>query len=145
MKKTLRSLFLWTVTAAMIAPASFAASVLPVNPVAVPRVETPVTENPKDAIKSALADFKSLSRKERKERIREVKHELKEYNKMKRSGHAPSTDQTLLIILAILLPPLAVYLHEGTINTKFWISLILTLLFFLPGIIYALVVVLNKD
>jgi len=50
-----------------------------------------------------------------------------------------------LVILAILLPPLAVYLHQGEINTKFWISLILTLLFFIPGIIYALIVVLGGD
>ncbi|MBK7885425.1 MAG: YqaE/Pmp3 family membrane protein [Chitinophagaceae bacterium] len=51
----------------------------------------------------------------------------------------------LLVILAILLPPLAVYLHQGEINTKFWISLLLTLLFWLPGIIYALIVVLGAD
>ncbi|OAV45925.1 hydrogenase expression protein [Lewinella sp. 4G2] len=47
----------------------------------------------------------------------------------------------LLIILAILLPPLAVFLHQGEINTKFWISLVLSLLFFLPGVIYALLVI----
>jgi len=41
------------------------------------------------------------------------------------------------------LPPLAVYLHEGVINSKFWISLLLTLLFWLPGVIYALIVILG--
>lgn len=50
-------------------------------------------------------------------------------------------DQILLIILAILLPPLAVYLAKG-IGTEFWIDLILTLLFWIPGIIYALIVIL---
>ncbi|RYF79670.1 MAG: YqaE/Pmp3 family membrane protein [Chitinophagaceae bacterium] len=49
----------------------------------------------------------------------------------------------MLVILAILLPPLAVYLHEGTTNTRFWISLLLTLLLWLPGVIYALIVVLE--
>jgi uncharacterized membrane protein YqaE (UPF0057 family) len=49
----------------------------------------------------------------------------------------------LLVVLAILLPPLAVYLHEGVINGKFWLDLILTLLFYLPGMIYALIVVLS--
>nr|WP_089317878.1 YqaE/Pmp3 family membrane protein [Pontibacter ummariensis] len=44
------------------------------------------------------------------------------------------------IILAVLLPPLAVFLHEG-IGSSFWISVILTLLFYIPGIIYALLVV----
>jgi len=108
---------------------------------------TPSTENPGviETFRSAVAEFKSLSKKERKARIKEVKKELKEYKKEKRAGNEPSTDKTLLIILAILLPPLAVYLHEGEINNKFWISLLLTLLFWLPGVIYALVVVLDKD
>jgi uncharacterized membrane protein YqaE (UPF0057 family) len=97
------------------------------------------------AFRSAMNEFKSLSKKERKARIKEVKKELKEYKKEKRAGQEPSTDKTLLIILAILLPPLAVYLHEGAINNKFWISLLLTLLFWLPGVIYALVVILDKD
>ncbi|MBA2498147.1 MAG: YqaE/Pmp3 family membrane protein [Chitinophagaceae bacterium] len=56
---------------------------------------------------------------------------------------APSTNTLLLVILAILLPPLAVYLHQGEINSKFWIALLLTLLFWIPGIIYALVVILG--
>jgi uncharacterized membrane protein YqaE (UPF0057 family) len=50
------------------------------------------------------------------------------------------TNQVLLIILAILIPPLAVGLKEG-IGSRFWISLLLTLLFFVPGVIYALLVV----
>ncbi|ALJ01095.1 hydrogenase expression protein [Rufibacter tibetensis] len=44
------------------------------------------------------------------------------------------------IILAILIPPLAVFLHEG-LGSRFWISLLLTLLFIIPGIVYALLVV----
>ncbi len=52
------------------------------------------------------------------------------------------TDTLLLVILAILLPPLAVYLLRG-IGTEFWISLILTLLFWLPGVIYALILILG--
>ena len=95
----------------------------------------------KDSIASAIAAFKSLPRSERRGLLKEAKQQLKEYR-----AHKPeSTDKTLLIILAILLPPLGVYLHEGEINTKFWIDLLLTFLFWLPGAIYALVVVLNKD
>lgn len=44
------------------------------------------------------------------------------------------------VLLAILLPPVAVYLHDG-IGTSFWINILLTLLFFLPGVIHALLVV----
>jgi uncharacterized membrane protein YqaE (UPF0057 family) len=95
-------------------------------------------------IKAALAEFKSLSRSERKLRIREAKKELKAYKNQQKNGAEPSTNTTLLVILAILLPPLAVYLHQGEINSKFWISLLLTLLFWLPGVIYALLVVLGE-
>ena len=87
-----------------------------------------------------------LSRKERRLRIKEAKSEIKKIKAEKKAGmDEPSTSQVLLVILAIILPPLAVYLHEGEINNKFWLDLVLTLLFFLPGVIYALIVVLKKD
>ncbi|HKL39835.1 MAG TPA: YqaE/Pmp3 family membrane protein [Cryomorphaceae bacterium] len=55
---------------------------------------------------------------------------------------AASGEATLLvIILTILLPPLGVALVFG-IGTEFWISLILTLLFYVPGLIYSLIVIL---
>jgi uncharacterized membrane protein YqaE (UPF0057 family) len=77
--------------------------------------------------------------------LKEVKKEFKSYKKQKKAGKEPSTNTLLLVILAILLPPLAVYLHQGEINSKFWISLLLTLLFWLPGVIYALVVILGNN
>nr|WP_225840855.1 YqaE/Pmp3 family membrane protein [Rufibacter glacialis] len=48
-----------------------------------------------------------------------------------------------MIVLAILLPPLAVFLHEG-LGSRFWISILLTLLFFIPGVIFALLVVTDS-
>ncbi|MEO6405573.1 MAG: YqaE/Pmp3 family membrane protein [Ferruginibacter sp.] len=141
MKKNVRFLFISCL--AMVINVSQAAVVFPsANPTAV--TEKPYVLNPVDAMKSALADFKNLSRKERKDRIKEVKHALKDMKKQKAAGE-PSTNTVLLVILAILLPPLAVYLHEGVINNKFWLDLVLTLLFFIPGVIYALIVVLGKD
>lgn len=47
----------------------------------------------------------------------------------------------LIIIITILLPPLGVALVFG-LSTEFWISLILTLLFYIPGLIYSLVIIL---
>ncbi|MCC7205276.1 MAG: YqaE/Pmp3 family membrane protein [Phycisphaeraceae bacterium] len=41
------------------------------------------------------------------------------------------------IILALLLPPVAAFLQVG-LSLHFWINLLLTLLFFLPGVIHAL-------
>ena len=96
-------------------------------------------------VKTAIAEFKSLSKKERKVMAKESKKELKAYKAAKKAGKEPSTNTLLLVILAILLPPLAVYLHQGEINSKFWISLLLTLLFWLPGVIYAIIVILGNN
>jgi uncharacterized membrane protein YqaE (UPF0057 family) len=96
-------------------------------------------------VKAAMEEFKALSKKEKRERIKEAKKEMKTFKAGKRAGKEPSTNTLLLVILAILLPPLAVYLHEGEINNRFWISLLLTLLFILPGIIYALIIILGNN
>ncbi|RWW33576.1 hypothetical protein BHE74_00010827 [Ensete ventricosum] len=45
----------------------------------------------------------------------------------------------LEVILAILLPPVGVFLRYG-IGEEFWIDLLLTILGYIPGIIYALYV-----
>lgn len=112
--------------------------------VIIPAPAIPSNLNP-TAIKAAVEGFKSLSKKDRKEKLKDVKKDIKAFKAAKKAGNAPSTNTLLLVILAILLPPLAVYLHEGEINKKFWIDLILTLLFFIPGVIYALIVVLGGD
>jgi uncharacterized membrane protein YqaE (UPF0057 family) len=103
------------------------------------------SENPDPVkVKATLEAFKNLPKKDRKAKIKEVKKELKAFKGAKKAGQEPSTNTVLLVILAILLPPLAVYLHQGEINSKFWISLLLTLLFWIPGVIYALVVILGN-
>jgi uncharacterized membrane protein YqaE (UPF0057 family) len=91
--------------------------------------------------KDALKAFSGLSHKEKKARFKEVKAYLKQYKKERQNADS-DTNKILLVILAILLPPLAVYLHENAINTKFWLDLLLTLIFWLPGLIYALIVIL---
>ncbi len=107
-------------------------------------VVLPSSGNPDPvAVKAAMSAFTNLSKKEKREKVREVRSEIKAFKAAQKSGSEPSTNTLLLVILAILLPPLAVYLHEGVINKRFWIDLILTLLFFVPGVIYALIVVLG--
>jgi uncharacterized membrane protein YqaE (UPF0057 family) len=80
---------------------------------------------------------KAEYRKERKELRRSLKHELKSSS----SAVGEEMPQWLVILLAIIIPPLAVGLVLG-VHTEFWISLILTLLMWLPGAIYALVILL---
>jgi uncharacterized membrane protein YqaE (UPF0057 family) len=144
MKKIIRKGLLLMLGLSITMGTVIGAAIVPATPVSIPAPASTSTD-PTVTFRNALAEFKSLSKKERKARVKEVKKQLKEYKKQKRNGNEPSDNQVLLIILAILLPPLAVYLHEGVINNKFWISLVLTLLFWLPGVIYALVVVLDKD
>ena len=47
------------------------------------------------------------------------------------------------IILAIFVPPVAAFLTVG-IALHFWLNLILTLFFFVPGMIHALWLVVKK-
>ena len=112
--------------------------------VSFPSSTTPASTEPNQAtVTAAVKEFNSLSKKEKKERIKEVKKAVKQFNAEKKAGKEPSTNTLLLVILAILLPPVAVLVHQGELNSKFWISLLLTLLFFLPGVIYALIVILG--
>ena len=46
------------------------------------------------------------------------------------------------IILAIFLPPVAAFMQVG-LTTHFWINIVLTLCFALPGVIHALWLVLT--
>jgi uncharacterized membrane protein YqaE (UPF0057 family) len=46
------------------------------------------------------------------------------------------------IIIAILLPPLGVFLQVG-IGLQFWINIVLTLLGYIPGIVHAIWVIVK--
>lgn len=52
-------------------------------------------------------------------------------------------NDVLRILLAILLPPLGVFLQAG-FGGHFWLNLLLTLLGYVPGIIHAVWVILRK-
>lgn len=107
-------------------------------------------------VKDALNSFLSLSKKEKKTRLREAKKVIREYKAAKRAGEDVDTNTLLLVILALILPPLAVYLHQGEANTKFWVTTLLFVLgilgaftlgwyLVLASIIYALIVILGNN
>jgi len=48
------------------------------------------------------------------------------------------------IVAALLLPPLGLFLDRG-ITPAFWIATLLTILFFVPGAIYSLVMLLRRS
>ena len=123
------------------------ASVAETTPTMLPapylQVEKPATE----PVKTPAEAAKPLSKTERKQVVKQLKQELKAMKKAQKQANAPAqpavVSTLLLVILAILLPPLAVFLVDG-IGTTFWISLLLTLLFWLPGVIYALYIIFSR-
>lgn len=87
-------------------------------------------------------DWEALSKKEKRAQKKSIRKQLKQAFKNMRKGVNDNTDFLLLIIIAIFIPPLAMYLYDG-ISSRFWISLLLTILGYLPGIIYTLIVILS--
>jgi uncharacterized membrane protein YqaE (UPF0057 family) len=52
-------------------------------------------------------------------------------------------NKIILIILAILLPPVAVFLNNGA-GKQLLINIVLSLLFFVPGVLHALWLITKK-
>ncbi|HYC04580.1 MAG TPA: YqaE/Pmp3 family membrane protein [Azospirillaceae bacterium] len=48
----------------------------------------------------------------------------------------------LRILLAILLPPLGVFLQVG-LGLQFWLNILLTILGYIPGIIHAIYIIVK--
>lgn len=93
------------------------------------------------AAKDYTESIKSMSAKERRELKREQRMAVKEA--IANHKNDVSDDTLLLVIITILLPPLGMYLYQGEANSKFWLSLVLWLLFYIPGLIYTLITILG--
>ncbi len=61
--------------------------------------------------------------------------------KMLNKKAASQVNEIVLAILAIFIPPLAVFLFDDAINANFWVDLLLTFLFWIPGVIFAFLVI----
>jgi uncharacterized membrane protein YqaE (UPF0057 family) len=136
MKKTATRLTIAALSLSLFAAPAQAAFVS--TPATAVEATTTTTTNSEAVLKNAVKEsWTSLSRSERKSRINAAKDAIKN---MKDA----STNKVLLVILAILLPWAAVWVHQGTFNTKVLIALILWLLFYIPGLIYALLVIFGN-
>lgn len=93
-----------------------------------------------DLLSSAENSLRSMSKAERRQKFRELRRTLRHWRHHRPEGENRA-DRVLLIVLAVLIPPLAVGLYERRLSSRFWLSLLLTILFFVPGVIYALLVV----
>ena len=114
----------------------------------------PLTEEERVMAKTAFETLKNMPKKERKEKLKEAKKVIKKFRAARKAGKEADTNTILLVILALLLPPLAVYLHQQETNSKFWITLLLFLLglagaFFFSwllifaSVVFALIVILG--
>ena len=66
---------------------------------------------------------------------------VRQRNKEETNGQRRKVAMDLLrIVLAVLLPPLGVFLQVG-IGKHFWINILLTILGYIPGIIHAVWVI----
>ncbi|MCP9236522.1 YqaE/Pmp3 family membrane protein [Lewinella sp. JB7] len=107
-----------------------------------PASETATTEAAAlEAAREYRESLKEMSGKERRELKREQRKAVKKAIEDYRDA---DTNTLLLVLVTILLPPLGVLLYEGELTSKFWIALLLTLLFYLPGLIYALLVIFGN-
>ncbi|MCB0555266.1 MAG: YqaE/Pmp3 family membrane protein [Phaeodactylibacter sp.] len=109
-------------------------------------VVTPKAAVEKTEVNEAALSKKELRKQERKEKRetrRQFRQQIKEWFKGMRDTMSDSL--LLLVIVTILLPPLGMYLYEGAATNRFWISLVLWLLFYVPGLIYTLYVILSEN
>ncbi len=68
------------------------------------------------------------------------------HHPVRHDAHHPADSNkgdVLRILLAILLPPLGVFLQVG-LGLHFWLNIILTLFGYVPGIIHAVWVILRR-
>lgn len=99
------------------------------------------------SVKSQAVTFAHTAKEISKEDAKSTKKDAKEIIKAikkEQKKQGSNTDLVLLVILALFIPPLAVYLYEGYWTERCTINLILTLLCGLPGVIHALIVILGN-
>lgn len=108
----------------------------------------------KNLIRGAFDEFKELPAAERKARLKKAKKEIRAFRAAKRKGMESDVNLLVLVVLAILLPPVAVYLYDQETTTRFWITLLLFLLgiagalflswlLIFAAVVYALLIVLG--
>ncbi len=124
--------------AVVFAPQSLLAVSAPMAPAATASNDAYATVAPATATAPTSRATARSARKATRAERRSLRKQLRE---AMRNGAAPSTNTLLLIIVAILLAPLAMFLYEGAATKRFWISLLLWFLFILPGIIYTIFII----
>jgi len=90
-------------------------------------------------------EYKNAEARKIQQQLRQNRKEIRKALKSNKPSNTTDAETILLVILAILLPPLAVLLVYGGLTLDFWITLLLTIfLIWIGGVVYALYVILVK-
>jgi uncharacterized membrane protein YqaE (UPF0057 family) len=76
-----------------------------------------------------------------------IAHRIIQSVMMKQQRNDDNTDLYIflaILLLAIILPPCSVFLHQGCCNSFFWYTVDLTLLGWIPGIVYAFIIIFTQ-
>lgn len=86
------------------------------------------TANNNSTSETTRANTKALSKKELRAQKRSARKSFKaKLKEIRKNARGADTELILLCILALFIPPLAMYLYEGDATGRFWISLFLAL------------------
>jgi uncharacterized membrane protein YqaE (UPF0057 family) len=102
------------------------------------------SDSPSDEASSFVSVVETKEATTTRESIKDSRNELVKMKKVRGSnGNSSDSMFILAVICAILIPPLGVGIYTNIDWMKVLIALLLTLLFWLPGMIYALLVVFD--
>lgn len=99
-------------------------------------VASPVSEaavlHPKPAEKTEIAG-QQMGKKEQRQLRREQRRSFRkavraQFRDMRKNSSSSDVELILLVIIALFIPPLAMFLFDGNASSRFWISLVLMLL-----------------
>lgn len=87
-----------------------------------------LNRNEKTMVQEAFNDFRNLPASEKKARLKKAKKEIRAFKAARKKGMDGDVNTLVLVVLAIILPPVAVYLYDQQTSNRFWITLLLFLL-----------------
>ena len=103
-------------------------------------------------------EYQALDRKEKRQVRKQIRKDLRKQLKEIRKQEKTSDDETIILaVLAVILPPLAIFIHDGDASNRFWFTLLLWvgglilgailnlwLLLLIPSIAYSLSIILSE-
>jgi len=104
---------------------------------------TEANPNKIEVAKSQVKSSKKVKKLTLREKFRIIKQLRKERRKARKMGIKSDDQMILLYILAVILPPVAVGIYTDWEAKPTLINLLLTLIFWLPGIVHAFYILLS--